>query len=504
MSTNAISTSVSDFFLFFVRLFLFVVFGNPLSMCLFNFLFPDGVADFARNRHIFGPRIYGLYERLALKWPFRWAKWWITLENLAGCTPSQQVQYLLKVAFRNHKEVEAFKVMGEKVYWPDSYDELFFQYGLIRLPLKERDMNHRLRTPLWYNRTVAEFMMQNVRLSYHAFEKYLEWAKHDCLLHPQLERYLETGKLNDEQFGLLINAVTTDKSGGDLKMFGILLEYIRRYGISETNMQRVQVQYPNQFVELVAKESKIYEQSKVVKAFKNTDEGRAEWRKFCKETEDIVPEAQVLMSLDQYHIFHNCGRTLAPEAILAFLKRPDEELWKAVFKKEPNHGIINDEIRDFATYGGHGQWEMLLGMINESFDNLREKLKTGEVLTEKEQMLMFNQPDAEVIVSKYIGNHLLEGEAELKMLTMPYAVRILEKYLKKYKLSDNGIAQMFKVADDKLISVFIYAKKHNDLGKQDVGLFKLRHAKELFDEYRKHHQLSGKATRIAVQKGWLL
>ena len=113
---------------------------------------------------------------------------------------------------------------------------------------------------------------------------------------------------------MLIDAVTTDCHGGDLQLLGVLLEYIKRYGLSVEHMCHIQSQYPKPFVELVAKESMIYWQSKEVKSFKNTNEGRNAWRKFCKKTE-IVSEAQRLMTKEQYRIFHNVGRKLDKEAI---------------------------------------------------------------------------------------------------------------------------------------------------------------------------------------------
>lgn len=343
---KAISTCVSDFFIFVVRLCIFLLFGNPLFMFFYHLQFPHRAAEFAKNRNIFGEKIYAFYEHLALKWPFHWAKWWMTLNNLPNYTVKQQIQYLFKVAFRNGTEIETLKMMGVKEFWPDVYEELFFKYGRQVLPLKRCDIHNRDTTPKWYLRYVAEFMAQNVRLSYKALEKLICWAAKDVQVRTTLQNYLASGKLNDDQFKLLINAVTTELSYTDSNMLGVLLDYVKRYGVSAEMLKYEFCFYPLETFELVKDAEVWYEQMKALKAFKNTPEGRTAWGKFCQETFELLPEVQCQMSPIQYDIFHKNGQKLCFKAIEAFLYKKDKALWYSVFEYEEDSCQMK-AIRDF-------------------------------------------------------------------------------------------------------------------------------------------------------------
>jgi hypothetical protein len=52
------------------------------------------------------------------------------------------------------------------------------------------------------------------------------------------------------------------------------------------------------------------------------------------------------MNLKQYKIFAALGKHLAPEAVIALLKKPNEEYWQQIFASEPKNGLICDEITD--------------------------------------------------------------------------------------------------------------------------------------------------------------
>ena len=346
---KAISTGLYDLCVYSYRLVLFLLFGNPLSMSLLNLLWPHDTAKFAQNSHIFGEKISAFYERMAMKWPFYWARWWMKLDKLKSYSPRRQVKYLFDIAFPNHTEVEALKAMQGLSLWPDAYDELFYKHGQKCLPLHNRDMKKRLKTPQWYLHNVAVFMMQNVRLSTDALQNVIKWATNDYDMRLALREYLASGKLNNSQFELLLNAVAKDKNGGDKNMLDLLIDYIKRYGLEAQYMVQIQSQYPKDFVKLITEESTLYQQIQKVKSFKNTDEGRHIWRLFCKETAEIPYEVQRLMSIEQYRIFHNVGHKLAPETIKEFLSHSDKMLWKAVFTKEADTccaGEIRAFIRD--------------------------------------------------------------------------------------------------------------------------------------------------------------
>ena len=350
---KAISTWLSDGFIFIVRLFEFILFGNPLSMCVFNLFAPHKTAEFARNQVLFGEIIHDFYEERALKWPFFWARWWMKLDSISQYPIDMQIKYFLKVATKNKTEVETLKAMprklnGEIEFWPKAYETLFFKYGDEKLPYKETrwHMVGECSVGHWANVTVAEFMMRNVRLSWYALKKVVQKAAVDDDMRDELKKYLTRGKLNDSQFELLINAVTTDPGSGDLQMLGVLLDYIKCYGISKKYMERINEQYPSTFGELVAEANTFYVQMKAHKAFKKSSEGLADWSKFCSETPKIIPEVQQLMSIEQYKIFHNVGHQLDISALKKFLSSNDKKLWHAVFINE-KEACRSGEIREY-------------------------------------------------------------------------------------------------------------------------------------------------------------
>ena len=348
---KAISSWLSDALDFVFRLLVFILFGTPWSMFVLNLFFPGSTAKFALNERYFGPKLRNFYERQALRWPFFWAKWWMKLEDISQYSLDRQVKYFFKVAFKNKTEVETLKAMQktkgrESLFWPNVYDTLFFNYGKKRLPIKEsREANGKT----WYiTTTVTEFMMMHVRLSYQALEAVIQQASdpNDCIIGCALDNYLSAGKINNAQLKLLMNAVIAeDEAHGDRKIVYILKHYIYRYGLSEENRLLMEAKLSRYGFAFIKEAADSYDNFKAVRSFKDTEEGRAAWRKYCKENHNIWANVQGEMTLRQYYIFHNVGHTLHPDAAMTFLKRPDKELWRAMFEREPNFGYVSDDVR---------------------------------------------------------------------------------------------------------------------------------------------------------------
>ena len=269
MATKSISTWLSDTTIFIVRLFIFILFGNPLSMFVLNLLNPRGAAKFAKNQTLFGEKIYAYYESKALKWPFFWAKWWMKLEDIAKYPIERQIQYFFKVAIKNKTEVETLKAMRNdkhgKIFWPKTYEILFFKYGNVSMPDEEYRWHIEDGCTVGYktNVTIAEFMMRNVRLSFDALSEVIKKSTLNNDLREELKKYLASGKINDSQFELLINSVGSDL-GHNLCMLDILLDYIRRYSISEKHMDKCRMKFSPELVELV-KEAQLYANEKRAK-----------------------------------------------------------------------------------------------------------------------------------------------------------------------------------------------------------------------------------------------
>ena len=237
--TKAMSSLLSDAFEFVFRLLVFILFGNPLSMWFINLLFPQLAAKFARNELYFGPKIYAFYEKHALNWPFYWAKKWMLLEKLASYSIEQQVQYFLKVSFKNGTEVKTLEAMKEHTFWPAAFEMLFFKYGNKKLPLKPESHWKKVgecSVGYWVDVTVADFMMRHTRLSYNALEVAIKKAMNSDFAREELQKYLASGALNESQLYLLIDAVANNSGSGDFQMMLSAIIYAKNIGNALKNI----------------------------------------------------------------------------------------------------------------------------------------------------------------------------------------------------------------------------------------------------------------------------
>lgn len=514
---KSISTSLYDFCVFGYRLVIFILFGNPLSMLVINLLAPYCAAEFANNRNIFGQRIYAFYERHALKWHFHWAKYWMKLDRLSEYTVKQQINYLFKVAFRKGTEVEALKAMpSANESWPDAYEELFFKYGKKCLPLKHRDIVRREDTPKWYLHLVIEFMMQNVRLSFNALHFAIEVAKKDEKVRLTLKEYLASGKLNDAQTQLLVDGVFAELlaegtfagehgHGIDLPMFGILTDYIRRYGAKKELVQSMKTKLPPSCFELVLEADKYYRHSKAVRIGQKDE---TKWEEYCKQIETLVPEAQKLMTTKQYAVYSRnnatTGHKLDNNVIYDFLhNRDDEILWRLIFLREPNHGLYDAQTHTLVVETETTWNKVYRKTFNDMFEKLRTKVTTGQELNEEEQIELFNSPYASVLAPEYFADHRLCPAAEVYMLSLYDYSAAVEFYIDKYGLSAEACVKMFEARFAPRL-VRKYVTKYS-LGSADVKLFDMDidDIKDVVLQYHKRFKLTPKAEKLARQKGWI-
>lgn len=505
MSTKPISTCLTDCFIFMVRLFVFVLFGNPLSMFVLNLFAPRNTAEFAKNQNLFGTRIYRYYERHALKWPFYWARWWMKLEDLSDYAVKQQIQYFFKVATKNKTEAEALKAMSKKQFWPDAHEALFFKYGEKELPMQE------LRSHTYgqcivcktVNLNVREFMMRHVRLSYNALKETIKCSETNEDLRDELKKYLASGKLNDAQFEMLIDAVTISAGKGYLQLFGIFIDYIKRYGISDKYLRRIERKYPKSFYELTVDNALLHQQTEVLSSCQTSDKGEDDWREFCKKTPNILPDVQCKMTLAQYKIFHQTGHTLDAKAVDAFLHRDNTALWRAVFRNEPNHGFWDGQIHVLVVQTKTKWNEVYADMFMTEFYALRKKVKAGKELTEDEEVELLNLPDFEKVAKSYISGHPFREKAQMAMVTLSTSVRaIFEEYIQRYPLTEAAQNKMFDVFYAPLLVeeyTYIYPLE----GELDVRMFGLKNASALIENYTHCHRLSPRAKQMAYERGWV-
>ena len=331
---KAISTSLYDLCVCVYRLVVFILFGNPLSMCVFNLLAPRRTAKFAKNQNLFGEQLYLFYESIALKWPFFWAKWWMKLENIRNYTVKQQIQYFLKVSFKNDTAVETLKKMasGNSFRMSEACRKLFFNYGEKELPLKEtRTYQNGSVVIVWVPLTVCDFMMRNIRLDDDAMKLIFNRAKWDEDTRNELQKYFLRGAICNLQLKMLIDSVSDNSAGADLQMLSILLDYTKRYGFNIEMQDYARLKYPDVIFAQVKDTIILYKQMKAVKTYKKD---MCAWHNFCAKTKPILPEVQALMNLKQYLEFNKCGHTLDPKALEEILQHRTDRALADYLQKE--------------------------------------------------------------------------------------------------------------------------------------------------------------------------
>jgi len=412
--TKAISTSLYDLCVCIYRLVIFILFGNPLSMCVLNFLAPRKTAEFAKNRHLFGEQLYSLYERVALKWPFFWAKWWMLLENIRKYTIKQQIQYFFKVSFKNGTAAETLKKMrgGDSASMSEACRKLFFSYGDKKLPITEtRWYQDDSVSVMGVHPTVRDFMMRSIRLDSDAMQLVFRRATWDEDTHNELRKYLSRGAICNYDLNMLINSAADKKEGADFRLLGILLDYIKRYGLDPEMQDHAELKYPKEIYALVKDAVNWYKQMKAVRTY--TKDMNA-WHDFCVKTKQILPEVQALMNTKQYLEFSSCRLALDPKAVEEILQNRNEPgFWKIIFKLEPNHGLVKGSPLYELVVNTPTDWNKVYKeVMNEITQSFIIAISAGRKFDEKSQLEMLELEDAAKYVRAYREYAKLSPKAE--------------------------------------------------------------------------------------------
>ena len=317
MATNLpVSTRIWNFLADVCNFFVFIVFGNPLTMVVFNFFSPRRTKQFVGNKTYFGKGIYGFYNWLFLLFPFRWAKWWIDA-NDATC-------------------LQALSIRRQVIYF--NKVSLFAKtFNSLSAKAKIEILEHISKSALFK-------LLPDIRFS----DKELEYLR-DSERYDVLEEYIRYGALSATNIRTLIE--TSGDSACDFKRTEFLEKYAIRYKLSDDVMDYIFHNYTSEHYKRLERANLCYEQIRKVHYFvglMNKQEEK-EWAKFCAENM-LEPEAQAEMTLAQYRIFAQAGCHLAPKAILALLHKPNEKYWGEIFNHEPDNGLLSGEIKDYVIY----------------------------------------------------------------------------------------------------------------------------------------------------------
>lgn len=290
-----------------------VILCNPLSMLVIHGIKPKLASALAHDRLFCGDNTLKLYTKLAMKWPFRWSKWWLAPENVKALDAPRQVEYFLKVN-RSQEVLDMLSSRAFVILVDDHRDKMKQIIKSMQLP----------------NILFAEVLISPLAEELPAYIKRI-------------------GTLPKEQQQILMEQAVSDSylaiSTPATEMF---LAYIERCGLSKALNEKLQYESIGASFKYAAMRAlKCYDQRMTVRQYHNLDTETAErdWMLYLKEEGKLYVNPSMEMSLAQYRIFHKLGLTLKEDAILRFFKKIDSEGMKLeIMKSEPNHGIANNEI----------------------------------------------------------------------------------------------------------------------------------------------------------------
>ena len=160
---------------------------------------------------------------------------------------------------------------------------------------------------------------------------------------------------------------------------------------------------------------------------------------------------------------------------------------------------------------------------------LRMLIKQQRELTEQQQLSLFDQPNADDLLFKYMLYEDLTKAAEQKLLDASFVLNLMEA-MPQYVFCDNSCATMFTKPDaPKLVMVYVTNghalsdenelkmfdlpnaaevvteyMRHQDLSDEgEMRLFELTDAEKLVKRYNRKYVMCSEATELAKKKGWI-
>lgn len=307
------STKVFNFIIDAYVFIWWALLCNPFSMALIHWIKPKLASALAHDKLFCGDDMLAFYTKLARKWPFKWSKWWLTIEDLKALDDQKQVTYFLKV---NHSQ--------------DTLDTLSARALLILVDDHRNDVKQIIKNMRLPNDMFAEVLISPLA------EELPSYVKRIGTLPKEQQQILMRQAVSDSSYAISTPATT------------MFLSYIERCGLSKDLAE--QFNHDNAgagFKHCAMRALKCYDQRMTVRQYHNLDTETAErdWMLYLKEEGKLYVNPSMEMSLAQYRIFHKLGLTLKEDAILRFFKKIDSEGMKLeIMKSEPNHGIANNEI----------------------------------------------------------------------------------------------------------------------------------------------------------------
>jgi hypothetical protein len=282
-------------------------------MALIHWVKPKLASSLAHNKLFCGDDMLKFYTKLAVKWPFKWSKWWLAPENVKALDAPRQVEYFLKVN-RSQEVLDMISERSHVILVDDHRDKMKKIIKNMRLP----------------NNLFAEVLISPLA------EELPAYIKRIGTLPKEQQQILMKQSISDSCYAISTPATT------------MFLAYIERCGLSKDIAEQFNHDSAGAgFKHCAMRALRCYEQRMMVRKYHDldTEEAKSEWANYLKKEGKLYVNPSMEMSVEQYQIFHKLGLTLKADAILRFFKQADSSGMKyEILQLEPRHGIANDEI----------------------------------------------------------------------------------------------------------------------------------------------------------------
>lgn len=385
--------------------FGFLLILNPITLFVLNIFKPAWANDFAHSDELYSERCQKFFTRQAKEWPWHWAKWWYTREELKELSVERQLDYYYDVDC-SAKTLAAMSTEAAFAVIDDA---------------------------LGNNSEDFKKNINEIQMSPELFRAFIVKSKKEDDM-STLSDYLKRGTISKDLAECLANEARKSTTGvySNTWLALVFYDYVERCGLGQEMLKNL-LERPSsaKFKEEVERRQNIYSQRVFTKSQRGTKQTDA-WLAFCETTKEICKQAQMEMGLDQYHVFHETGHTLDAEAILHILKHNSNlTMAQLIFKYEPNYGMANDDIKEFVNNNPTLQ-DLLNAVICSCQDFLSKSIKAGERLDISFVIKMFECPKAEEFVMKYIKKHSLQNTIHDKLLSLDNAKEVIQLYVELY------------------------------------------------------------------------
>ena len=370
--------------------FGFLLILNPITLFVLNIFKPSWANDFAHSDELYSERCQKFFTRQAKKWPWHWAKWWYTSEELKELSVERQVDYYYDVDC----SAKTLAAMSRKAAFRVIDDGLGNNFEGLKKNINEIKMS-------------PELFRVFIRKSF----------KEDDM--SVLSDYLKRGTLSKELVECLADEARESTTGiySNTWLALVFYDYVERCGLGQ-DLLKTLFERPNSahFKKEVERRQNIYSQRVFTKSQRGTKQTDA-WLAFCETTKEICPQAQMEMGLDQYHVFHETGHTLDAEAILHILSHySDRTMAQLIFEYEPNFGIASDEVKELID-----RKPELKNIFNDANialieKDLEQRIRNREELNIEELNQMFDCPNSNDLAVDYVSRYPLPKELHKRML----------------------------------------------------------------------------------------